>query len=1210
MDARGEGDDVGVDGGAGDAIAALVERVASENEVTDRAGSRERGGRGGGARGMVANGEDDDGEDEQAWMADIDARMATVKDMEVKAVNGEYMEEDTSDADTPGQFDDLFEDRGETIVDLDESSLKTTSIMAFLETFALGPESLNGGRVTPTMGEILERVKARKPESLPEWTMTAAAAASAYKFAISKKRAADRAVAHAKDLKRKQAKLQAKADELASQLHVMQYGKTLDGKPIKAGQLKNLPHQTRPRGKMPAPPSKQVSELWKKAINADVCHVCGEGVPDWWHPSDEIVFCDGCDIQVHMSCYGLSELPEGDWYCRGCKEGVTKGPLISCGTPRGICTFCPHPGGALVRVSPASKWDMPWLPPGHHAHLACALHLPEVRVIRQKNGQAPMVDMSATKASRMNLKCSVCQEVGACTQCSMHKCFSAFHPLCARANEQITLRQAVSGQPMIFCSAHSAPEFEQQRFLTCGYNEDGTTDTAKHTSVFWGDNVTTDSRSKPIITMPPVPSILAPAAKPTQQEEKPKDVAVEAFPTATSLLAKRIVVMTLLRHTLSGVTAKEGNINSALTKVQDDCKQLDQDEIKRFNKIDTKAGETKVKDVLQQLDENSNKIPQDGAMYADQAPWKYLKSHQIDAVHWMRNLFAVGMSGILAFETGLGKRLTSLAFIQWVRDGIREPGQHLIVCPKETIHLWIADLHRWCTSLRSITLMSDEDEKSATNTSTLRSLSFDFVIIPYEHITETQATQELTFKSVIYDEWDDKRYAGESIQHLADLKTDSTFFLSNDVANPNVDVFASLMFPQLAKCPEMNAKHKHSKAYPGIWTELFVLKLNERMVEPPVVPAPLAKFFNFSLDVDSESLLSALAHVCKGIRKKGQKVLLLGTDDDDLARIIEAMRAAKIDHARIDEPGDKLGSILYAVARFNTMVPENNISFLICNVANLRRQQGLLSNVSTILFLDGEFSDKIDALGAPALENMWRAANRVWGLNPVKGTTNFMRLSDKRGKHIAWKKEKVDAEIKELSSCSEALASSVNAIIERMPVNGVVPPEFCAKDDELWDAAEERKQKRASATDPEWWTLHEHNCVYCGGVPGQCKNIPPAFLPPEKAGTKVRCKACPRVTSMGCAYIRSVPQKGWTCPQHSCLVCGKDSAPGHVTFRCVSCSRAFCDSCSSGAAFDAIADHPVWGPSGFTLPPYYEYVRCAICVDSLLKETTRARRGK
>ena len=37
MDARGEGDDVGVDGGAGDAIAALVERVRGLlSDVIDR----------------------------------------------------------------------------------------------------------------------------------------------------------------------------------------------------------------------------------------------------------------------------------------------------------------------------------------------------------------------------------------------------------------------------------------------------------------------------------------------------------------------------------------------------------------------------------------------------------------------------------------------------------------------------------------------------------------------------------------------------------------------------------------------------------------------------------------------------------------------------------------------------------------------------------------------------------------------------------------------------------------------------------------------------------------------------------------------------------------------------------------------------------------------------------------------------------------------
>jgi len=28
---------------------------------------------------------------------------------------------------------------------------------------------------------------------------------------------------------------------------------------------------------------------------------------------DEILLCDGCDIEMHMSCAGLTELPETDW---------------------------------------------------------------------------------------------------------------------------------------------------------------------------------------------------------------------------------------------------------------------------------------------------------------------------------------------------------------------------------------------------------------------------------------------------------------------------------------------------------------------------------------------------------------------------------------------------------------------------------------------------------------------------------------------------------------------------------------------------------------------------------------------------------------------------------------------------------------------------------------------------------------------------------
>ena len=38
---------------------------------------------------------------------------------------------------------------------------------------------------------------------------------------------------------------------------------------------------------------------------ADACAVCGEPDPDHWDAKDEIIFCDGCNLQVHLSCYGM-----------------------------------------------------------------------------------------------------------------------------------------------------------------------------------------------------------------------------------------------------------------------------------------------------------------------------------------------------------------------------------------------------------------------------------------------------------------------------------------------------------------------------------------------------------------------------------------------------------------------------------------------------------------------------------------------------------------------------------------------------------------------------------------------------------------------------------------------------------------------------------------------------------------------------------------
>ncbi|EAQ88052.1 hypothetical protein CHGG_04671 [Chaetomium globosum CBS 148.51] len=49
----------------------------------------------------------------------------------------------------------------------------------------------------------------------------------------------------------------------------------------------------------------------------EVCAICSK--PDSKAPN-EIVFCDNCDMPVHQQCYGLAEVPEGDWICRSCSQ--------------------------------------------------------------------------------------------------------------------------------------------------------------------------------------------------------------------------------------------------------------------------------------------------------------------------------------------------------------------------------------------------------------------------------------------------------------------------------------------------------------------------------------------------------------------------------------------------------------------------------------------------------------------------------------------------------------------------------------------------------------------------------------------------------------------------------------------------------------------------------------------------------------------------
>ncbi|KAH9519895.1 Protein Jade-1 [Bulinus truncatus] len=95
-------------------------------------------------------------------------------------------------------------------------------------------------------------------------------------------------------------------------------------------------------------------------VACDVCHMLES------EDTNEMVFCDGCDICVHQACYGIQTIPEGSWLCRICALGI-----------KPMCLLCPKRGGAMKSTKSGTKWT----------HVSCALWIPEVSIgCPEKNG--------------------------------------------------------------------------------------------------------------------------------------------------------------------------------------------------------------------------------------------------------------------------------------------------------------------------------------------------------------------------------------------------------------------------------------------------------------------------------------------------------------------------------------------------------------------------------------------------------------------------------------------------------------------------------------------------------------------------------------------------------------------------------------------------------------------------------------------------------
>uniref|UniRef100_H3A0A1 Jade family PHD finger 3 n=1 Tax=Latimeria chalumnae TaxID=7897 RepID=H3A0A1_LATCH len=138
-----------------------------------------------------------------------------------------------------------------------------------------------------------------------------------------------------------------------------------------------------------------------------ICDVCRS--PDSEEGND-MVFCDKCNICVHQACYGILKVPEGSWLCRTCVLGIY---------PQ--CLLCPKRGGAMKATRAGTKW----------AHVSCALWIPEVSIACPERME-PITKVSHIPPSRWALVCSLCKlKTGACIQCSVKSCITAFHVTCA-----------------------------------------------------------------------------------------------------------------------------------------------------------------------------------------------------------------------------------------------------------------------------------------------------------------------------------------------------------------------------------------------------------------------------------------------------------------------------------------------------------------------------------------------------------------------------------------------------------------------------------------------------------------------------------------------------------------------------------------------------------------------------------------------------------
>ena len=166
-----------------------------------------------------------------------------------------------------------------------------------------------------------------------------------------------------------------------------------------------------------------------------VCCICGDGSCT---DTNQILFCEMCNIAVHQECYGIPYIPESAWLCQRCLHSPSK--AVS-------CVLCPNKTGAFKPVNGGRGW----------CHISCALWIPEV-LFGNSVFLEPIENIERVPQKRFSMKCTICRKskVGACIQCCKSNCFKGFHVTCGQKaglymNMETQSSYGAQGQQTVQC---------------------------------------------------------------------------------------------------------------------------------------------------------------------------------------------------------------------------------------------------------------------------------------------------------------------------------------------------------------------------------------------------------------------------------------------------------------------------------------------------------------------------------------------------------------------------------------------------------------------------------------------------------------------------------------------------------------------------------------------------------------------------------------